>query len=89
MKVYPVANMVLVLPCMIETKTKSGLFLPGNSDKAPLMGEIVNVGDKVSKTFKVGLTVLWEAYTEKKVVSDGQEHYLLKEENILGIAYDI
>lgn len=89
MKVKPVDNFLLVLPCKLESKSKGGIILPGNSDKTPLMGTVVAVGENVNKTLKAGMTVLWEAYSEKKIISDDQEHFLLKDENILGTVDEI
>ncbi len=93
MKVRPLADRVLVKRIPEETKTAGGILIPDNAKEKPSEGSVVAVGSgkllkdgslKASEV-KVGDTILFGKYGGTEVKVDGEEHLILREEDILGI----
>jgi len=92
-KIQPLGDRVLVKPIPSETKTKSGIIIPETVEKEkPDQGEIVAVGEGkyedgklIPLRVKVGDIVLFSKYSPDEIKVDGEEYYILREENILAI----
>ena len=93
MKVRPLHDRVLVKRVEEETKTKGGLFIPTTAQEKPLEGAVIAVGKgkilddgKVrAMAVKVGDRVLFAKYSGTEVKIDGEEHLILREEDLLGV----
>ena len=93
MKVRPIADRVLVKRIPEETKTAGGILIPDNAKEKPSEGAVVAVGSgKVLKDgslraleVTVGQKVLFGKYSGTEVKVDGDEHLILREDDILGI----
>lgn len=93
MKVQPLGDRILVKRIEAEEKTPGGIVVPDSAKEKPREGEVVSLGtgkvdDKGEKqpfTVKVGDRVLFESYAGTEVKIDGEEHLVMKEEDILGI----
>lgn len=77
-----------------RSKTASGIIIPDTvSKEKPEQGEVVAVGEgrldedgkRVPMSVKIGDKVVFSRYGYDEVKIDGQEYYILKEENILAI----
>ena len=74
-------------------KTKGGIIIPDTAKQKPEQGKIVAVGKgKVNDDgklmpvgVKVGDTILFGKYSGSKVELDGEEHLIMREEDILGV----
>ena len=94
MKVRPLQDRVLVkrLDEDLE-KTKGGLYIPDSAKEKPQQGKVIAVGKgKVNDDgkimaldVKVGDKVLFAKYTGTEVKLNGEEHTLLREDDILAI----
>ena len=74
-------------------KTKGGIIIPDTAKVKPEQGRIVAVGKgKVNDDgklmpigVKVGDTILFGKYSGSEVELDGEEHLIMREEDILGV----
>ena len=74
-------------------KTKGGIIIPDTAKVKPEQGKIVAVGKgKVNDDgklmpvgVKVGDTILFGRYSGSEVELDGEEHLIMREEDILGV----
>jgi len=74
-------------------KTKGGIIIPDTAKEKSEQGKIVAVGKgKVNDDgklmpvgVKVGDTILFGKYSGSKVELDGEEHLIMREEDILGV----
>ncbi len=74
-------------------KTKGGIIIPDTAKVKPEQGKIVAVGKgRVNDDgklmpvgVKVGDTILFGKYSGSEVELDGEEHLIMREEDILGV----
>ena len=74
-------------------KTKGGIIIPDTAKVKPEQGKIIAVGKgKVNDDgkllpvgVKVGDTIVFGKYSGSKVELDGEEHLIMREEDILGV----
>jgi len=93
MKIRPLNDRVVVKRHEEETKTKGGIIIPDSAKEKPLEGTVVAIGSgKVLKNgksqpldLKVGDKVLFGKYSGTEVKLDGEEHTLLREDDILAV----
>jgi chaperonin GroES len=94
MKIRPLQDRVLVkrLEEAIE-KTKGGIIIPDTAKEKPQQGKIIAVGKgkvnddgKVTPLdVKVGDKILFGKYSGSEIKLDGEEHLIMREEDILGV----
>ena len=80
----PLADYVVTTAEEAQTKTASGLYLPGNAAEKPKIAKIVAIGKDV-KQVKVGDRVVYKSYSTTEVKVDKQEYILVKEEDIIAV----
>lgn len=93
MKVRPLHDRILVKRLAAENKTAGGLFIPDTAKEKPLEASVISVGSgKVleggaiqSPSVAVGDKVLIGKYSGSEVKLDGEDHIILREDDILGI----
>jgi chaperonin GroES len=93
MKVKPLADRVLVKRVEEEEKTSGGIIIPDTAKEKPIQGKVIAVGKgKVLEDGKVlvmevkkGDRVLFGKYAGTEVTIDGEEHLIMREEDILGV----
>jgi chaperonin GroES len=95
-KIQPLGSRVLIRPFTKEeltSKNSFGIILPdtGSKEKSE-QGMVLAVGpgeyqdgDLIKTTIKVGERVVFSKYGYEDINIDGEELYLIKEENILAI----
>jgi chaperonin GroES len=74
-------------------KTKGGIIIPDTAKEKPEQGKIIAVGKgKVNDNgklmpvgVKVGDTILFGKYSGSEIKLDGEEHLIMREEDILGV----
>ena len=93
MKIRPLQDRIVVKRLEADKKTKGGLIIPDTAKEKPIEGNVVAVGNgKILKNgkarpleVKVGDTVLFGKYTGTEVKLDGEEHLLIREEDVLAV----
>ena len=93
MKVRPLHDRILVKRLAEESKTAGGLFIPESAKEKPQEALVVSVGNgkvqedgKVRKLeVKAGDKVLFSKYSGNEIKIDGEEHLILKEDDILAV----
>ena len=95
-KIEPLYDRVVLKPLSEDerSKTASGIIIPDTvSKEKPEQGEVVAIGEgrldedgkRVPMSVKIGDKVVFSRYGYDEVKFDGEEYYILKEENILAI----
>jgi chaperonin GroES len=79
--IQPLADYLVVQQEEAETKTASGLYLPGGAQEKPKVAKVLAVGKDV-KDVKTGDRVIYGGYSNETVKIDSQEYILVKLENI-------
>ena len=93
MKIRPLADRIVVKRTKEEEKTKGGIIIPDTAKEKPVEGIVIAVGaGKILKDGKVhpldvkaGDRVLFGKYSGTEVKLDGEEHVLLREDDLLGV----
>ncbi len=96
MKIIPLQDRVLVKRVEEEEKTKGGIIIPDTAKEKPIEGVIVAAGKGKLKEdgsvipleVKVGDKVLFSKYAGTEVKLNGEEHLIMREDDILGIIQD-
>jgi chaperonin GroES len=92
-KIRPLGDRILVKRIKEEEKTKGGIIIPDTAKEKPQEGKIVAVG-RGKKTeegklipldVKAGDRVLFGKYSGSEIKLEGEEHLILREEDILGV----
>ena len=93
MKIRPLQDRIVIKRLEGESVTKGGIIIPDSAKEKPIEGRVVAVGNgKVLKDgkvrpvdVKVGDVVLFGKYSGTEVKLDGEEHMLIREDDILAV----
>jgi chaperonin GroES len=93
MKIRPLQDRVIVKRLEEEEKTKGGIIIPDTAKEKPQEGKVIAVGKgKVTEDgkvipldVKVGDKILFGKYSGTEIKIEGEEHLIMREEDILGI----
>jgi chaperonin GroES len=93
MKLRPLQDRILVLRVEEETTTKGGIIIPDTAKEKPAEGKVVSVGNgklgddgkRVPLEIKKGDLILFGKYSGTEVKIEGEEHLIMREEDVLGI----
>jgi chaperonin GroES len=93
MKIRPLQDRVIVRRLEEEEKTKGGIIIPDTAKEKPQEGKVIAVGKgKVTEDgkvipldVKVGDKILFGKYSGTEIKIEGEEHLIMREEDILGI----
>jgi chaperonin GroES len=93
MKVKPLHDRVLVKRLDSEEKTKGGIIIPDNAKEKPVEaivvavgnGKILENGNVRAPEVKAGQRVLFSKYSGSEIKVDGEEHLILREDDILAV----
>ena len=93
MKIRPLHDRLLVKRIDEEAKTKGGIIIPDTAKEKPQEGKVIAVGaGKVNEDgtvrpmdVKAGDRILFSKYAGTEIKIDGQEHLMMREEDILGV----
>lgn len=80
-KIQPLADYVVAQQEEAETKTASGLYIPGGAQEKPKVAKVLAAGKDV-KNVKVGDRIIYGGYSNTDVKMDNETYMLIKEENI-------
>ena len=93
MKVRPLHDRVIVKRMEEEEKTKGGIIIPDTAKEKPVEGKVVAVGDgklsddgkKIPLEVKAGDRILFGKYAGTEIQIDGEEHLIMREDDIIAI----
>jgi chaperonin GroES len=93
MKIRPLQDRVIVKRLAEEDKTKGGIIIPDTAKEKPQEGKVIAVGKgKITEDgkvipldVKVGDKILFGKYSGTEIKVEGEEHLIMREEDILGI----
>jgi chaperonin GroES len=93
MKIRPLQDRIIVKRVAEEEKSKGGIIIPDTAKEKPIEGKVIAVGNgKVQEDGKVrpldvkkGDTILFSKYAGTEIKIDGEEHLIMREEDILGV----
>ena len=96
MKIKPLQDRLVVKRIEEEEKTKGGIIIPDSAKEKPQEGKVVAVGDgktlesgkKAPLTVKPGDKILFGKYSGTEIKIDGEEHLIMREDDVLGIVED-
>ena len=91
MNIRPLQDRIVVKRIEGESKTKGGIIIPDSAKEKPVQAKVIAVGNgKVLKDgkvrpvdVKVGDTVLFGKYSGSEIKLDGEEHGILREDDLL------
>ena len=93
MKIRPLQDRVIVKRIAEEEKTKGGIIIPDTAKEKPQEGKVVAVGKGkvnddgklVTLDVKVGDKILFGKYSGSEIKMNGEEHLIMREDDILGV----
>ena len=93
MTIRPLHDRILAKRVQEEEKTAGGLFIPDSAKEKPLEAKVIAVGNgKIGDDGKVrpldvkaGDKVLIGKYSGSEVKLDGEDHIILREDDILAV----
>jgi chaperonin GroES len=92
-KIRPLQDRVIVKRIEEEEKSKGGIIIPDTAKEKPQEGKVIAVGKgKVNDDgkvmpldVKVNDRVLFGKYAGSEINIDGEEHMIMREDDILGV----
>jgi len=93
MKIRPLGDRIVVKRTQELEKTKGGIITPDTAKEKPIEGVVIAVGNgKALKDGKVrpvdvkeGQKILFGKYSGTEVKLDGEEHIILREDDVLAV----
>jgi chaperonin GroES len=93
MKFRPLSDRILIRRIDQEHKTSGGIIIPDTAKEKPQQGEVVAVGTgkrlddgKIQAIdVKKGDRILFGKYSGSDIKLNGEEHLILREDEVLGI----
>jgi len=93
MKIRPLGDRLLVKRLEEEDKSKGGIIIPDSAKEKPQEGKVVAVGKgkmlddgkMVPLEVKAGDKILFGKYSGTDVKIEGEEHLIMREDDVLGI----
>ncbi|MDI6791203.1 MAG: co-chaperone GroES [Thermodesulfobacteriota bacterium] len=93
MKIRPLQDRIVVKRLEEEGKTKGGIIIPDTAKEKPIEGKVIAVGNgkvmengtRVPLEVKAGDRILFGKYSGTEVKIDGEEHLIMREDDVLGI----
>ena len=91
-KIRPLDDRVVVEPVEAEERTAGGIVLPDTAKEKPQRGKVLAVGPgkledgkRIETGVKAGDRVLFGKYAGTEVKLDGEEHLILREDDLLAV----
>jgi len=93
MKIRPLHDRLVVKRVAEDSKTSGGLFIPDTAKKKPARGIVIAVsegkrdeaGKRIALDVKADDEVLFGKYAGTELKLDGEEHIVLREDEILAV----
>lgn len=96
MKIRPLQDRLLVKRVENENVTKGGIIIPDTAKEKPIEATVIAVGsgktldngDTRPLQVKAGDRVLFSKYAGTEVKIEGEEHLILREDDVIGVIED-
>jgi chaperonin GroES len=93
MRIRPLHDRIIVKRTEEGEKTKGGIIIPDTAKEKPAEGKVIAVGEgrikkdgtKIPLEVKAGDRVLFSKYGGTEVKIDGEEHLMMREDDILAV----
>jgi chaperonin GroES len=90
MKIRPLQDRLIVKRLEEDEKTKGGIIIPDTAKEKPIEGKVMavgtgKIGKKIPVEVKKGDRILFAKYGGTEVKIDGEEHLMMREEDVLAI----
>jgi chaperonin GroES len=93
MNIRPLHDRILIKRLEDEDKSKGGIIIPDSAKEKPIQGKVIAVGkgkilksgDVIPLDVKKGDKVLFGKYAGTEVKIDGEEHLIMREDDILAV----
>ena len=93
MKIRPLGDRIIIKRIEEEAKSKGGIIIPDTAREKPQEGKVIAVGKGkrgddgklIPIDVKVGDRVLFGKYSGSEIKLLGDEHLIIREDDILGI----
>jgi chaperonin GroES len=93
MNLRPLQDRILVKRVEQESMTKGGIIIPDSAKEKPAEGKVVAVGNgkmgedgkRITPDIKAGDRILFGKYAGTEVKIEGEEHLIMREDDVLGI----
>ena len=93
MKIRPLHDRLIVRRLEEEEKTKGGIIIQDTAKEKPIEGKVIAAGEgriskdgkKIQMEIKKGDRILFAKYGGTEVKIDGEEHLMMREEDVLAI----
>ena len=91
MNLKPIGDRILVKRVESETKSAGGIIIPDSAKEKPQEAEVIAVGagklldngERVAPPVSIGDRVLFAKYSGDEVKLDGEEHLIIRTDEIL------
>lgn len=80
--IQPLGDNIVAQALEAETKTKSGLYIPGGAQEKPKVVKVVAVGKDV-KAVKAGDQIIFKGYSQTDIKVEGTDYIIVKEEDVI------
>ncbi|OFV89335.1 MAG: co-chaperone GroES [Acidobacteria bacterium RBG_16_68_9] len=91
-RIRPLHDRIIVKRIEEEVKTKGGIIIPDTAKEKPQEGVVVSVGPGrredgkvIAVDLKKGDRILFGKYSGSEIKLDGEEHLIMREEDVLGV----
>jgi chaperonin GroES len=91
-RVKPLHDRIIIKRLEEDEKSKGGIIIPDTAKEKPQQGKVIAVGAGRREDGKVlpldvkaGDTVLFAKYSGTEFKLDGEEHLILREDDVLGV----
>jgi chaperonin GroES len=96
MKIRPLHDRILIKRLEEEQRSQGGIIVPDTAKEKPQQGRVLAVGkgkimdngDVIPLDLKTGDKVLFGKYAGTEVKIDGEEHLLMREDDILAVVQE-
>lgn len=88
MNIKPLADRVLIQPAEAEKTTASGIVIPNSSEKKPVRGKVIAVGEGTKDekmVLKEGDNVLYGKYAGTEIEDGDTKYLIMRQSDVLGI----
>ena len=93
MKIRPLHDRILVKRQEEKEMKKGGIIIPDSAKEKPQEGKVIAVGNgkvtdegkKIPLDVKAGDRILFSKYAGTEIKIDGDEHLIMREDDILGV----
>jgi chaperonin GroES len=91
-KIRPLHDRIIVKRIDLEEKTPGGLIIPDTAKEKPQEGKVIAIGPGkyedgklIAVDVKLGDKVLFGKYSGAEIKLNGEEHLIVREDDILGV----